>query len=562
MSTSSEKLFEHMEGERGDLMEVPFGKVFARFCRQGRTGFLDIRDKPAPEGGKILKRVIMAHGASFAVKGGTAQETLPEILLANKKISQETYDKLHADTGGDYNKMEQMAMSGSVIPPGEIADAVTHQTEVKIRQLFSLIRGTYELKPQQKSAILKHGPMTISPEKLVLEGCREHYPEARIKKEFPDIENKSFSVDPEFESRLVAAGVAPKVIRVIKNMQNSFNWQSAVKSLPFDSKEASAFLLGLYFAGILTFPAEQEDFPVGKAYEAPEQRKKESAKKEPAKAGKETKKEEKKEEKKPPEEKKLPVEEMLDRELSDEEFLEEIDKRLETALSKETTYLDILGVDENTRPDKIKKIYFKFARRFHPDARPDLFQGEVREKVEDLFTKISEAYDVLGDDKKRSEYIKALRSKVSQEDMDKAQRAIEAEMEFQKAEILLNRSKWSEARELLEKAVELQPEEPEYGMYLAWIDYKLKGPSGAGQARSKISKVLEQRPKAADGYYYLAMIDKDEGEMAAAEKNLEKAQQLKPRDTDIKRELMLVRRKREAPSSQEKKGKGLFGKKK
>ena len=562
MSSSSEQLFDHLEGERGDLAQVPFGKVFARLCRQERTGFLDILDKPAPEGGKILKRVIMLDGKSFAVKGGTVQETLPNLLLQRKKISQETFDKLKSETGGDYNKMEQMVMSGSVIPPGEIADAVTDQTMVKIRQLFSLIRGTYEFKPQQKSTIMKHGPLEISIEKMVLEGCKEQYPEARIKKEFPGIEKKSFQMDPEFESRLIAAGVGPKAIRVVKNMQNSFNWQSAQRSLPLEAEEVSSFLLGLYFSGIITLPEEQEDFPVGQAYVAPEQRKKEPPKKEPSQEKAAEKKAEKEEEKKPVEEKKLPVEEMLDKELSDEEFLEEIDSRLKTALSDETTYMDILGVDENTRPEKIKKIYFKFARRFHPDAHPDLFQGEVRDKVEDLFTKISEAYDVLGDDKKRADYIKGLRSKLSKEDMDKAQRAIEAEMEFQKAEILLNRGKWADAKELLEKAVKLQPEEPEYTMYLAWADYKLSGPGQARKARAEIKKVMEQRPKNADGHYYLGMIDKDEGNLGEAEKNLQKAQDLSPRDTDIKRELMLVRRKLEAPASQDKKGKGLFGKKK
>ncbi len=562
MSTTSEQLFDNLEGERGDLASTPFGKVFSRLCHQGRTGFLDIRDKPATEGGKLLKRIIMADGKSFAVKGGTVQETLPNLLLNRKKISRETYEKLKSDTGGDYNEMEKMMQNGSVIPPGEIADAIADQTAMKIRQLFSLIRGTYEFKPQPKSAVMKHGLLEMSPEKLAIEGCGEQYPQARVKKEFPGIEKKSFQVDPDFESRLIAAGVGPKVIRVIKNMKDSFNWQSAQKSLPLQAEDAQSLLLGLYFAGILTLPPQQEDFPVGQAYVTPAEQKKEAPKKTPAEEKDPEKKGAKKEKKKPPEEKKLPVEEMLDKDMPDEEFLEEIDNLLEAAMSKETTYMDILGVDENTRPEKIKKIYFKFARRFHPDARPDLFQGEVREKVEDLFTKISEAYDVLGDDKKRSEYIKSMRSKLSQEDMDKAQRAIEAEMEFQKAEILLQRGKWNDAREILEKVVKLQPEEPEYSMYLAWANYKVKGPAEAKKARSEIAKVLEQRPKVADGYYYLAMLDKEAGEMANAEKNLEKAQKMKPRDTDIKRELMFIRRKQEAAPATEKKGKGFFGKKK
>jgi molecular chaperone DnaJ len=64
---------------------------------------------------------------------------------------------------------------------------------------------------------------------------------------------------------------------------------------------------------------------------------------------------------------------------------------------KENFYT-ILGVPENATADQIKKAYRKLAVKYHPDKN----KGD--KKSEDRFKQISEAYDVLSDDKKRAHY--------------------------------------------------------------------------------------------------------------------------------------------------------------
>jgi len=61
-------------------------------------------------------------------------------------------------------------------------------------------------------------------------------------------------------------------------------------------------------------------------------------------------------------------------------------------------YYDILGVPENASEADIKKAFRKLAMKYHPDRNPDNKESESR------FKDISEAYDVLGDDKKRQQY--------------------------------------------------------------------------------------------------------------------------------------------------------------
>jgi molecular chaperone DnaJ len=61
-------------------------------------------------------------------------------------------------------------------------------------------------------------------------------------------------------------------------------------------------------------------------------------------------------------------------------------------------YYKILGVSKDAGQDDIKKAYRKLARKYHPDLNPSNKQAEEK------FKEASEAYAVLGDDKKRTEY--------------------------------------------------------------------------------------------------------------------------------------------------------------
>jgi len=67
----------------------------------------------------------------------------------------------------------------------------------------------------------------------------------------------------------------------------------------------------------------------------------------------------------------------------------------------EKDYYAILGVDKKADAAEIKKKYRSLARELHPDKT----KGD--KKLEDRFKEVSEAYEILSDDKKRSEYDQA-----------------------------------------------------------------------------------------------------------------------------------------------------------
>ena len=61
-------------------------------------------------------------------------------------------------------------------------------------------------------------------------------------------------------------------------------------------------------------------------------------------------------------------------------------------------YYEVLGVSENADVSEIKKKYRKLAIKYHPDRN----SGD--ENATKKFREVTEAYEILGDEKKREEY--------------------------------------------------------------------------------------------------------------------------------------------------------------
>lgn len=66
--------------------------------------------------------------------------------------------------------------------------------------------------------------------------------------------------------------------------------------------------------------------------------------------------------------------------------------------NKVMDYYEILGIAKGASQEEIKKAYRKMALKYHPDKNPGDAQAEAR------FKEVSEAYEVLGDQKKREMY--------------------------------------------------------------------------------------------------------------------------------------------------------------
>jgi molecular chaperone DnaJ len=61
-------------------------------------------------------------------------------------------------------------------------------------------------------------------------------------------------------------------------------------------------------------------------------------------------------------------------------------------------YYKVLGVDRQAKPEQIRKVYRRLARKHHPDLNPG------NKAAEEKFKEIQEAYEILSDERKRKIY--------------------------------------------------------------------------------------------------------------------------------------------------------------
>ncbi len=225
---------------------------------------------------------------------------------------------------------------------------------------------------------------------------------------------------------------------------------------------------------------------------------------------------------------------------------------------KDKDYFQVLGVAPGTDLSRIKKAYFKLAKQYHPDT-VESQDGVIREQMQTLFSKISEAYETLSDDEKRGQYEQNLRMGITGDPNEAAQKVLQAELEFQKGEVFLKKRSYEQARDCFRRAVELNPGEAEHYVYLGWTKFLMEDggrTKAIAEAQSLIQEGLSRRRNVAMAYYFLGQIAKATGDEERLVRELKKALEIDPECEDAERELRLINMRR----SKDKKSKsGLFG---
>ena len=71
---------------------------------------------------------------------------------------------------------------------------------------------------------------------------------------------------------------------------------------------------------------------------------------------------------------------------------------------KNQDHYQVLGVGYDASEPEIKKAYFRLAKLYHPDRHLSPEMREMKEKLESLFTRASDAYQTLSDGERRKTY--------------------------------------------------------------------------------------------------------------------------------------------------------------
>jgi len=169
-------------------------------------------------------------------------------------------------------------------------------------------------------------------------------------------------------------------------------------------------------------------------------------------------------------------------------------------MKKSEDYYGILGVPRNATSKQIRDRFLQLAR----DRHPDRFGDSEKEKVEEEFQKITQAYNVLHNDNRRLQYDQDIevRAKSPTEDV----RSQAARVYLRRGVEAFKKKRYQEAVTNLEQATQEDGSDPESWYYLARV---------YGRRTSWLSKGLAAASKACELEPSNPAFLKQAGKMAA-----------------------------------------------
>lgn len=218
-------------------------------------------------------------------------------------------------------------------------------------------------------------------------------------------------------------------------------------------------------------------------------------------------------------------------------------------------HYEVLGVEQDASGEEIRDAYYGLVKFYHPDVNPNT-EHEIREKAEEIFTRITSAYETLIEPEKREEYD-------SREELAElktnAKYIYEAEMAFKTGITLLIQRDYSGAEKKIREALDMNPDEPAYLGAHAWALFLSANDKSLveEEAKKSLEKAISMNEKIPENYYYLGSIYKHANDLKKAEEYFNKALKLDPDYIEVKREIRLINT-RKANSGNEKKAEKRF----
>jgi curved DNA-binding protein CbpA len=233
----------------------------------------------------------------------------------------------------------------------------------------------------------------------------------------------------------------------------------------------------------------------------------------------------------------------------DDEFRRELKAR---ATATGQSYYELLGVAIDAPAPAIASAYFALAKRWHPD-RIGPENADLRELAERVFSRMSEAHQVLADQQRRVQYDALLQNgEGAADEQEQVQRVVRAATNFQKAQVFLKRNNLAGAEEAARAALADAPDEADHVALVAWLESNKPGADLAGAFRTidRASRLEEANLRIR---WYRGQLLKKLGRNNAALEDFRFIVEKDPRHVDAQREIrmqeMARSRKSEAPSA-------------
>jgi hypothetical protein len=441
---------EHIGQIKGLIKDFRLADTLIGLQRTQKTGILTV------ESGDIVKKIYIKNGDMIFSASNRKEDRLGDVLLKEGRITIEQYNQSVVEMRKTKQRQGAALVRLGYLQPQELITVVRHQVEEIILSLFSIEEGrfAFEEMPLPTDEIIT---LKLSAANLIYYGIKRINNFRRIVTELPSMDNVlCFSLEPLDLFQDISLDESGKQILSFADGKNSI--QEVVAISQIKTFEALKTIYALLNARMIDIKAQCKPYctipkqVVEDIFKEKEER-------------------------------------IITVPLKDE--IEEMHNKYEGL-----GYYSVLGVKNLAAIHEIKSAYYKTAKKYHPDMHFYLEDDVLKDKLNDIFTYVYEAYATLSNPQKRKEYDKLSTLKpaklVSQSDKARAL--------FEEGNIQLRENNYTEAELLFGQAAYFDGTIPEYHYYYGLTLMSLNKFKHAEKA---INRAIKLDPKNAG---YLAKI--------------------------------------------------------
>jgi curved DNA-binding protein CbpA len=222
---------------------------------------------------------------------------------------------------------------------------------------------------------------------------------------------------------------------------------------------------------------------------------------------------------------------------------------LARAAREDATHYEVLEVTRDTPPTEIQGHFLALAKKWHPDRVP-VALASMKELASRVFSRMTEASQVLSDPLQRREYDQKLRRAGKEaEEAEHVQRVLRAATAFQKAEVFMKRGNLAAAEAEARQALADDPDQSDYIALVAWLDAQKPEPNLETSIKALDRAILLQ-PNSVRAHWYRGQLYQRLGRRSRAIRDFRAVVERDPRHVDAQRELRLYQMRRgETPTS-------------
>ena len=225
-----------------------------------------------------------------------------------------------------------------------------------------------------------------------------------------------------------------------------------------------------------------------------------------------------------------------------------IEQRL-TILNSKGDHFALLGLPREATAVQIREAYFSIARQLHPDRLSALGIPDDQRRAQRLFAEVNNAFATLSDPTRRDQYIDILNRggeaaiKADQQKAEEmAMRILESEEAYRRGEMALRRDSLATAIRELERAIQLNPDEPDYHATLAWAKFASAADkmAVATATRASLEQAIRKSPRAITGRFFLGRVERMLGKDQKALELFQEVLRMQPNHADATAEVRVL----------------------